>query len=166
MRVFLGGKNKKGRKDSERNQEIFFCLFTVLKANISMCGNKCCKTNRNGDCPSIWDKVWQQSAFPDTLCGVVVATGFNIIRRRVVSIGGSVFNSHRRQHWRTSRSVGRWSGGQSDGGAMWTPPHWSPSASREERHGFRCEEEEAGRERWEGCAAAAGVTLPLRARCC
>lgn len=35
----------------------------------------------------------RQTAFPDTLCGVVVATGCNIIRRRVASIGGSVFNS-------------------------------------------------------------------------
>ena len=33
------------------------------------------------------------TAFPDTLCGVVVATGCNIIRWHVASIGGSVFNS-------------------------------------------------------------------------
>lgn len=35
----------------------------------------------------------RQTAFPDTLCGVVVATGCNIIRRHVASIGGSVFDS-------------------------------------------------------------------------
>lgn len=35
----------------------------------------------------------RQTAFPDTLCGVVVATGCNIIRRRVASIGDSVFSS-------------------------------------------------------------------------
>lgn len=45
-------------------------------------------------CPSLKEKeVRRQTAFPDTLCGVVVATGCNIIRRRVASIGGSVFNS-------------------------------------------------------------------------
>lgn len=35
----------------------------------------------------------RQTAFPDTLCDVVVATGCSIIRRCVASIGGSVFNS-------------------------------------------------------------------------
>lgn len=34
-----------------------------------------------------------QTAFPDTVRGVVVATGCNIIRRRVASIGGLVFSS-------------------------------------------------------------------------
>ncbi len=44
--------------------------------------------------PSLKEKeARRQTAFPDTLCGVVVATGCNIIRRRVASIGGSVFNS-------------------------------------------------------------------------
>lgn len=44
--------------------------------------------------PSVKERVAQrQTAFPDTLCGVVVATGCNFIRRRVASIGGSVFTS-------------------------------------------------------------------------
>lgn len=45
--------------------------------------------------PSVKEKeARRQTAFPDTLCGVVVATGCNIIRRRVASIGGgSVFSS-------------------------------------------------------------------------
>lgn len=44
--------------------------------------------------PSLKEKeARRRTAFPDTLCGVVLATGCNIIRRRVASIGGSVFNS-------------------------------------------------------------------------
>ena len=44
--------------------------------------------------PSLKEKeARRQTAFPDTLCGVVVATGCNIIRRHVASIESSVFSS-------------------------------------------------------------------------
>lgn len=50
-----------------------------------------------------------QTAFPDRLCGVSVATGCNIIRRRAASVGASVFSSLQQdgrpaeQRWRCHR---------------------------------------------------------------